>query len=324
MEIRSIARLNELRKLHIRDTASSKFPAAVLVIAASCCQLSDVRLERLPMPCAMAFVEHCAKMRAFHVTLNEPVPATFLAAIAERWTDLKNLVLRHAERESPTHWSDAHTAAVLCLIQQRPKLEQLVCVNGAVPHFVVIDSLLLPYTATKAVPQATSALKLLWVTRITPPALQTILQSCPMLSEFAHMAAIDNESLTALAASRVKAVSFLNTGVRSSALSGFVGLTILRLWDIGEGREDALTALAERCPGLTAIYLSFRKRPSLALFPNMLRHTPALRDLMISAPLRGEDGEPQVPGAFKSEVLDTVKALIRALCPQISSTFLCL
>jgi hypothetical protein len=313
--------LKVLTKLHIGKSDGLKLDAVIPIIAGSCKQLCDVALEQLTVTSAMEFVYHCAAMQAFNVILSEPFPSELLEAIADKWPDQHRLILCRAVAstnantntdtgtgagtgtgtEAPTLWSEAHTRAVTSLMQRLPNLVQLACVNGAIPWeqssffrgpYRYLDS---PISAEDEA-SSKSAPQLLWVTRLSGAALHTILQCRPALSDVAHMETADPDFLAVLSsASSVKAVSFPSTGVRSSTLDGFAALTTLRLWDIGEGRVEVLSELAERCPGLTVLNLSFRKRPSYTLFPRVLRHTPALVELAIQAPLHGAENEAPVP-----------------------------
>jgi hypothetical protein len=338
----ALANLTSLRSLDLYSVDCSKYATAMSSIAASCSKLADVRLHLLTSESAMTFARHCTHMITFRCSLRDPISAQLLQAISSRWPCLRRLYL---ECKSKAHtWSDEHDAAVVNLIRRLPRLHVLVCVNSAIPPFLLVGSLWDEFAAPK--PHWTprkSALRLLWVTRLSASALNMIVARCPLLYEIAHIAPPEACYLAALAASRVKSVNFPGTGVGPAQLRDFRGLRELQMWYVQEGMESALHALAQRSPGLTLLTLIFQTRPGLRWFPEMLRCLPALEELDIEVRKRecwdvsdhGDDsdssesdgGDNDSDGGqdgvnnptFVSAVGDTIEAFAEMVCPNLAS-----
>lgn len=79
-----------------------------------------------------------------------------------------------------------------------------------------------------------------------------------------------------------------------------------------------MVALAERCPQLKSLNLWFDERPALSLFPDMLHHTPALRQLLVDVADQGQ-GELEVVQAVLEDAEVAVQSLLRILCPACES-----
>jgi hypothetical protein len=212
------------------------------------------------------------------------------------------------------------------MVQQLPKLTHFTCVDSDTPPYPDPEDAEDCEFAHIASCSGSSPLLVLWVPRLSATALSSVFALCPNLGEILHTAPAEPEFLTALAASSVKSVGFSWVGVSRDLLAQFRDLQDLCLWDIGPGAEKALVSLAARCPWLDKLTLFFKQRPSLCLFLDVLRHTPALSELNVEGPEpddadygvdgeRGEDRHPEYE-ELVADAKNAVCALVRALCPD--------
>jgi hypothetical protein len=325
-KVATIANLSCLRKLHITFSACCEFSSAMENIARSCSMLVDVTLHLLPNVCAVEFARHCPAMTHFCATLNDPVSPELLNAIAHGWPHLRRLLLERNVAEPD--WTDAHDTALVDLISRSRVLTQLVCISGKSPLFISPIDIRDRYAALEAFNPSMSALRLLWVTRLSASALSAILACCPLLCEITHVAPAQTAFLHTLAASCVKEISFCGAALLPSDLKAFRSLRIVQVWDIAQGMENALVGIATRSPGLERLTLTFRERPKMDFFPSLLRHAAALVELTvervkgvgdgIDTDSSGEDEEGGVVNReFEVSVAGAMKTFADLLCPSL-------
>jgi hypothetical protein len=320
----TIANLRGLQDLSLPAVDCSKCDTAMRAIATSCIHLKEVRLYLVSTDALAEFARSCPAMQSFIARVSSAVSPELLNTIAQSWKDLRHLVLRHNMVQC--EWTDQHDAAVVNLIRQVLCLQVLILINGRKPAFLgVYDTVPWSVTQLPRSSSATSALREIWVTRLSAGGLKTVLTSCPDLRKVIHVTPADPAFLATLAESNVTDVSFTCTGVTTRQLVAFRNLTALQLWDIGEGHERAIVEVAENCPGLETIRLRFKRRPSLCLFPNILRHVPGLRGLSVKAGALvtdsdEESGAENTAGsdpAFVKDAVRAIEAFVELLCPSM-------
>jgi hypothetical protein len=271
-------------------------------------------------------------MEVFHVSLMDPIGPAFLYAIADHWKSVRLLLLQRNVR--PQEWTEELEGALVAMVQQLPKLTHFTCVDSDTPPYLEPEEFQDYNRVYAAFIAGTSPLRLLWVPHLSTATLSTVLALCPDLVEILHTFPPEQTFLHALAATRVKSVGFVWSVVSRDCLEQFRDLEGLVMWDIGPGAEQALASLAARSPWLNKLILFFNQRPSLCLFLDMLRYTPALHELTVEGPPPqdrdydedaedDEDEDEYADARGRSQELDdliqdakkAMYALVRALCP---------
>jgi hypothetical protein len=225
------------------------------------------------------FINHCPLMQFFEADSAGLISPYVLDIIAEKWKDLHSLLL--PSRFVINDWSESHESAVMNLIAQVPRLLQLCYAENRSRFNLDSYKLLISIAADSEASSKVSPLRLLWVERLPFASCKSIFASCLNLEVFGHTQPLEGQLFRVLGASKVTKVHLSGSGVRYEQLSILHGLHTLELWDVEQKMEVAIAQLCMRSPRMINIYLEFKKRPSLHLFPSMLSHTPLLRDLYV-------------------------------------------
>jgi hypothetical protein len=309
-----VSAMAALRVLRLPEVCGADNCLPLLTIATNCLQLEEVRLNFIQRQTLSEFADRCPNIQVFEASLCESVTASVLGSITTRWTQLRTLIL--LQEEGAIDWSYAMQSALLRLIQRCHTLTTLVCMETLSWEKIGTSEELCGLLSRPVVNEGiaslfTSQLQRLWLQALTREALQTVLAICPLLTEVIHLESLPPQCFTLLSAPRLKSVGLSCAGCKAPALASLVALSQLRLWDIGEGLDDALVDLCSRSPALQTLSLHFAKRPDLSVISRMLRHVPSLTLCSICALVEGdEDGD--------WNLTTNTRKLVREVCPKVA------